>query len=163
MVNDWDTLVREHGPTVFGAAWRILGHVADTEDVVQDVFLEVHRIWQNRPVRNWGGLLRRLSACRALDRVRQRKSLVPLDGLSLTEYTPGPEETAIGAELADRLRAALAQLPEREGTVFALRYFEDMPYHQIAETLEITGGAVATALHKARAKLEALLTEATKG
>ena len=32
-MTDWDRIVREHGPMVFGTAWRILGHVADTEDV----------------------------------------------------------------------------------------------------------------------------------
>jgi hypothetical protein len=33
-VTDWNRIVREHGPLVFGTAWRILGHAADTEDVV---------------------------------------------------------------------------------------------------------------------------------
>jgi RNA polymerase sigma-70 factor (ECF subfamily) len=148
---------------VFGTAWRVLGHTADTEDVVQEVFLEAHRLGQAQPVRHWGGLLRRLAAYRALDRLRQRKVSVPLDGLALLGSGDAPEEQAIGRELAERLRQAVAQLPEREGSVFCLRCFEDLSYEQIAETLDISRGAVATALHKARAKLEALLTEVVKG
>jgi RNA polymerase sigma-70 factor (ECF subfamily) len=62
--------------------------------------------------------------------------------------------------LAERLRQVVADLPEREGAVFCLRYFEDLSYHQIAEALNISSGAVAQALHKARAKLEVLLTKA---
>src|SRR3954447_6381089 len=81
-VTDWDRIVREHGPLVFGTAWRILGHAADAEDVVQDVFLQVHRLEQVRPVRCWVALLRRLATCRALDRLRQRRATVPLDGLA---------------------------------------------------------------------------------
>ncbi|HEV3262581.1 MAG TPA: sigma-70 family RNA polymerase sigma factor [Gemmataceae bacterium] len=162
-MTDWNRIVRDHGPMVFGTAWRVLGHTADTEDVVQEVFLEAHRLGQAQPVRHWGGLLRRLAAYRALDRLRQRKVSVPLDGLALLGSGDAPEEQAIGRELAERLRQAVAQLPEREGSVFCLRCFEDLSYEQIAETLDISRGAVATALHKARAKLEALLTEVVKG
>ena len=153
----WERIVHEHGPMVFGTAWRILGHAGDAEDVVQDVFLEVHRLWTQRPVRHWGGLLRRLTSCRAVDRLRARKNVACLNGLSVMSLADGPEETAIANELAERLREAIAQLPKREGAVFCLRYFEDMPYEQIAESMGITRGAVATALHKARAKLEAAL------
>ncbi len=157
---DWDNIVREHGPVVFGTAWRILGHVADAEDVAQEVFLEAYQWPLSRPVRSWGGLLRRLSACRALDRLRQRKNNVPLDGLAaFATEDASPEDEAVCHELATRLRAKLALLPPREGTVFCLRYFEDLSYQDIAELLTITPGAVAAALCKARAKLETLLLE----
>jgi RNA polymerase sigma-70 factor (ECF subfamily) len=162
-VTDWDRIVREHGPLVFGTAWRILGHEADAEDVVQEVFLQVHQTYAAEPVRCWPALLRRLAACRALDRLRQRRPSVPLDGLALIGNGDGPEAEAVGHELAERLRQAIAQLPRREGKVFCLRYFEDYSYQQSAESLKVTTGAVATALHKARAKLELMLAEAVKG
>jgi Sigma-70 region 2 len=53
-VADWDRIVREQGPLVYRTAWRILGHAADTEDVVQEVFLQVHQFVQSRPVRPCG-------------------------------------------------------------------------------------------------------------
>ena len=162
MVTDWEGIVRDHGPMVFGTAWRVLGHAADTEDVVQEVFLEAHRLWRGRTVRSWPGLLRRLAACRAVDRLRQRKITSSLDGLALPSSNGNPETAAIEHELADRLRQALGQLPERESEVFCLRYFEDLSYQQIAETLDITPGAVAQALHKARGKLETMLTGVLK-
>ena len=162
-MTDWDRLVREHGPTVFGTAWRILGHAADTEDVVQDVFLEAYRLRAGEPVRCWPALLRRLAACRALDRLRQRRSVLSLNGLQVAGPNGDPEATAIGKELAERLRQAVAELPEREATVFCLRYFDDLPNQEIAKFLSIEPGAVGVALHKARAKLEALLTEAPTG
>jgi RNA polymerase sigma-70 factor (ECF subfamily) len=69
----------------------------------------------------------------------------------------------MGRELADRLRQAIAQLPEREGTVCCLRFFDELSYDEIAEHLAISRGAVAAALHKARAKLECLLAEPVHG
>jgi RNA polymerase sigma-70 factor (ECF subfamily) len=155
-------MVREHGPAVFGTAWRILGHAADTEDVVQDVFLEAYRVRAAGPVRCWPALLRRLAACRALDRLRQRRPTVSLDAVRVAANGGDPEAAAIGNELATRLRQAVGELPRREATVFCLRYFDDLPNQRIAEILNINPGAVGVARHKARAKLEALLTEAPR-
>ena len=160
-MTDWDRIVREHGPVVFATAWRILGHAADTEDVVQEVFLQAHQMQQNEAIRCWEALLRRLASCRALDRLRQRRSIVSLDGLAISGGD-GPEALAIERELSERLRLAIARLPTREATVFCLRYFDDLAYEEIATTLQITSGAVATALHKARGRLESLLLEEAK-
>jgi RNA polymerase sigma-70 factor, ECF subfamily len=158
-VTDWDHIVRDYGPLVFATAWRILGHAADTEDVVQEVFLQVHQLQRTHPVRHWPGLLRRLAACRALDRLRQRRTTVSLNGLSLIGPGEGPEAAAVEHELAERLRRAIAQLPDREAAVFCLRYFDDLSYQDIADSLHIQTGAVASALHKARLKLETFLLE----
>lgn len=162
-MNDWESIVQRHGPMVFGTAWRILGHAADTEDVVQEVFLEAHRLNRVDPVRHWPGFLRRLATCRALDRLRRRRLCLPLDGLALAGTDDEPDEAAMGRELAERLGEAIAQLPEREAVVFCQRYFDDLSYQEIADNLSISPGAVATALHKARAKLEHALTGVLKG
>jgi RNA polymerase sigma-70 factor (ECF subfamily) len=159
VVTDWDRIVREHGTVVFATAWRILGHAADAEDVVQEVFLQAHQMQQGEAIRCWEALLRRLAACRALDRLRQRRATVPLDSLSIATSADNPEAIAVERELSGRLRQAIARLPRREATVFCLRYFDDLSYEQIAETLQIRVGAVATALHKARTRLETLLLE----
>ena len=162
-VTDWERIVREHGPRVFGTAWRILGHAADAEDIVQEVFLQAHQLHRTGPVRFWGAFLRRLAACRALDRLRQRRATVPLDGLDTATGDDGPEEVAVANELACRLRQAVSRLPEREGAVFCLRYYEELSYEEIAESLDIRVGAVGVALHKARAKLESQFTRAVTG
>jgi RNA polymerase sigma-70 factor (ECF subfamily) len=161
-VTDWKQVVHDYGPLVYRTAWRILGHTADAEDVVQEVFLQVYQMHRTQEVHSWAGLLRRLAACRALDRLRQRRATVALDELALAQLGDGPEEVAMEHELARRLRQAISHLPDREGAVFCLRYFDDLSYQQIADTLHIRTGAVASALHKARLKLEASLLERTE-
>ena len=160
METDWNAIVRDHGTAVFGSAWRILGQAADCEDVTQEVFMEAYRLHRRQSVRSWAALLRRLAVCRALDRVRSRRPTASINGLSLAATTASPELDAMGAELAERLPEGISRLPEREGEVFCLRYFEDLSNQQIAETLEMSPGAVAAALHKARVKLAALLDPA---
>jgi RNA polymerase sigma-70 factor (ECF subfamily) len=161
-VTDWDSIVSEHGTIVFATAWRILGHAADTEDVVQEVFLQAYQVQQEETVRCWEALLRRLATCRALDRLRQRRFLLPLDGPILANSSYNPEAVAVERELANRLRDALVLLPPREATVFCLRHFDDLSYEEIAQTLQIQVGAVATALYKARARLESALLETVR-
>ena len=161
-MTDWNRIVREHGRMVFGTAWRILGHAADAEDVVQEVFLEAHRLRQSQPVANWAGLLRKMTAFRAVDCLRQRKPVESLNGKSLAGLGHGPEALAMERELAGRLRKALNHLTQQEATVFCLRYFEELSYQDIAESLAISTGAVAAALHKARARLTVLLSEEPK-
>jgi RNA polymerase sigma-70 factor (ECF subfamily) len=146
----------------FDTAWRLLGQAADTEDAVQEALLEAFQLHGRQPVSNWGGLLRHLATRRAIDRLRKRRRAVPLS-LTPVMVEPAspeseqPESAAIERELAERLRLAVAELPDREASVFSLRYFGEMPNSDIAETLGITADAVGVALHKARKKLKELL------
>jgi len=154
---DWHELIESTAPQVYGIAWRILGHPHDAEDVVQDVFLEVHRLWKQRKWRDCQAIIRRMTVCRALDRLRQRRTNLADDEIELAEHRPGPAEIASARELEELLRDALARLPAREAEIFCLRFFDQRDYAEIAEMLEISTSSVGTALHKARQKLETML------
>jgi RNA polymerase sigma-70 factor (ECF subfamily) len=156
-LTDWATIVRTHGPRAFETAWRILGHATDTEDAVQEAFLDALHIHRRGRVENWGALLRRLATCRALDLLRKRRRALPLGPELAAPHAIQPDAAAVATELAAALRRALTELPGREAEVFSLRYFGNLTNPEIAETLAIKVGAVAVALHKARARLQALL------
>jgi len=162
-MSDWEELVNEHGPALFAIASRILGDAGAAEDVVQEVFLEAFQMKQRRELSQWSGLLHRMATCRSLDWLRKRKLAVSIDSLALASRIDDPLANAVSRELAERLREAISDLPPHEGEVFCLRYFEELSYQQIAEVLNSTSGAVATALHRARAKLEIVFTEIEKG
>jgi RNA polymerase sigma-70 factor (ECF subfamily) len=156
-LTDWTAIVRVHGPSAFATAWRILGNVSDTEDAVQEAFLDALRLGRRQTVENWGALLRHLASRRALDLLRKRRVAVPITTEPASPVSSHPDQVALAVERAAQLRQALTQLPDRQAEVFALRYFGDLSNQAIAETLNITAGAVAIALHKARARLQTLL------
>lgn len=155
-MHDWATIVRDHGSMAYDTAWRILGNVNDTQDAVQEAFLDALRL-KSAHVQNWGGLLRRMVGRRAIDLLRSRRTR-----LDLTLEPPAPAQAnplalAVGQELAERLREAIGQLPDREGEVFVLRYFADLSNSEIAAFLNLSAGAVGVTLHKARTRLAELL------
>lgn len=153
MEPNWYVLVRTWGPMVYSAAWRVLGHEADAEDVTQDVFTEALGHWQRNQVRNWGAWLRRLTVCRAIDRLRQRKPMVCMNEIAEPIIVNAPEAGLERRELADQLRQALHYLTEHEAAIFCLRYFEELSYDEIAKALTMDTAAVGMTLHRAKAKL----------
>ncbi len=155
-MTDWNGIVAEHGPTILRLACRILGHGPDAEDAVQDAFLQVYRIGQEQEVRSWGGLLSRVAVHRSLDRLRRRHAAEPL-AAEPAGREDDPQDAAVAGELTHRLRRAIGELPERQAAVFCLRYFDELPYDRIAESLGVEVAAVASALHKARGKLKSML------
>lgn len=157
-MTNWNDIVREHGPTAYRVAWRILGHPQDCEDVVQEVFIETYHSFNRREVKYWPAFLNRLVTFRALDALRRRKQVGVLDDELVYDSSPGPEEAAIYREEERRLRAAVAELPDRQAAVFCLAYFEQLSHQEIAAALDITRNAVANAFHKARAHLRESLS-----
>jgi RNA polymerase sigma-70 factor (ECF subfamily) len=156
----WESIVRTHTPSAIDAAWRLLGHVANTEDVVQEALLDAFRLHAVQPVARWGALLRKLATRRAIDRLRERRRapLVPLGAFEvIAPESERPESVAAERELAERLRWAVAELSDREASVFSLRYFGEMANGKIARALGNSTDAVGVALHKARSRLEELL------
>jgi RNA polymerase sigma-70 factor, ECF subfamily len=154
---DWERIIREHGPMAYATAWRILGNDSDSDDAVQDALVDAFRVYRQQPVASWGALLRRLATCRALDALRKRRNVQPFEQDRPAPAATQPDAVAVGTELATRLRAALAELPDREQQVFSLRYFGELTNSEIAAALAINTGAVAAAMHKARTRLEQLL------
>ncbi|WP_339907733.1 sigma-70 family RNA polymerase sigma factor [Symmachiella dynata] len=156
---DWDALVRKHGPAVMRIACRIVGGLADAEDVTQDVFCEAWQIQASQRVENWPGLLRRLAVLRSIDKLRRRRAHTPLTEDHLVDAAAAPHDRLMARELADRLRDCLCQLPDQQAAVFSLFYFEHLSRDEIAAAVGTTVGAVSTALSKARRNLKSALTE----
>jgi RNA polymerase sigma-70 factor, ECF subfamily len=159
---DWEKLVERHARRVFGVAMRILGSTHEAEDVAQEVFSEAFQLHRAGPVQSWTGLLVRLATIRSIDRYRRKRSFQPLRETDRTT-TIEPCEDAMARELAALLREAIRQLPDQQAAIFTMTHFEQMNREAVATALEISPGAVSTALYKARQRLAAVLVTTEKG
>ena len=70
-----------------------------------------------------------------------------------------PAGGVLRAEAEAEVRAALAELPERTRTVLALRYYDNMDYQTIAQTMGLSLGNVKTLIHRGKLALAHKLRE----
>ncbi|MFQ5720473.1 MAG: RNA polymerase sigma factor [Acidobacteriota bacterium] len=160
-------LMEDELPRVWRVVWRILRHDQDTEDVVQDVFLQVHRALPRfRGEARFSTWLHRIAVNRALnhhDRAaeRLRRASRPIDeapddaagvkhGLALAAGAPTPLHALEVKELQQRLAVCLEKLPAAWRAVLALRDAEVMSYQEIAATLGSALGTVRSRLARTR-------------
>jgi RNA polymerase sigma-70 factor (ECF subfamily) len=149
----WNDIVHVHGPPAYRTAWRIIGHAQDCEDVLQDAFIEAHKLFAAGKIAHPQAFLNRLVTFRALDALRRRKRFGSVDPATIHDKSPGPPGELIEHEDETRLRAIIAELPARQAAVFCMAHFDGLSHTEISEALEISANAVAMALHKARATL----------
>ncbi len=131
----------EHRPLLMGVAYRMLGRVADAEDVVQDAWLR----WSaddRSGVREPRGFLVRVTTRLAIDRLRRIKArgetyVGPwLPEPYVTDFGGTVADTAERAVLADSVSLAVLVVMETlsplERAVFVLREAFGHPYADIA-------------------------------
>ncbi|MER6439587.1 MULTISPECIES: RNA polymerase sigma-70 factor [unclassified Streptomyces] len=160
MTTDTATEVfEEHRSVLMGVAYRMLGRVADAEDVVQEAWLR----WSGADrgeVREPRGYLVRVTTRLAIDRLRQVQSrheayVGPwLPEPYVTDFGDAVEDTAERAVLADSVSLAvlvvLESLSPLERAVFVLREAFGFPYAEIAAVLDRGEPAVRQLATRAR-------------
>jgi RNA polymerase sigma-70 factor (ECF subfamily) len=161
-MTDWQLILAEHGPSVWRTVYRLLDHHADALDCYQETFLAAWQFVERQPVADWPAFLISLATRRALDRLRQRyrdrARVSAIDSLPEPgSETECPVRHASARELMDRVRAGMAQLPEKQAQVFWLSCVAGLSHQQISDRIEIPPGEVRVLLHRARTQLRALL------
>jgi RNA polymerase sigma-70 factor (ECF subfamily) len=153
----------EHRPVLLGVAYRMLGRVADAEDVVQEAWLR----WSGADrgeVREPRAYLVRITTRLAIDRLRQVKArgetyVGPwLPEPYATDFGATVPDTAERAVLADSVSLAvlvvLESLSPLERAVFVLREAFGYPYADIAAMLDRGEPAVRQLAGRARKHVE---------
>jgi len=163
---DWQEILSRDGKAVWQTAYRLLGNRADADDCFQEAFLAALKVSRREEVQHWRALLQRLAAARAVDRLRQRHRQAAhrqtADWDALAGHEPTPAQSALDAELSERLRAALGRLPPKQAEVFCLHCLEDWSYQEVAGHLAVSIDSVGVLVHRARKRLRQLLDVPTE-
>ena len=161
-------LVKLHQNAVIGTVAKMLGNASEAEDIAQQVFL---RLWKSAPryeVRaKFTTFLFTIARNLVFNETRrkQRKkehSLEEQEENSFTEladqHSPAADDEILKLELRVEVDKAIQALPEKQRMAVILRRYENMPYEQIAEVLELSVPAVKSQLFRARTALRELLS-----
>jgi RNA polymerase sigma-70 factor (ECF subfamily) len=157
-------LFRRYRDKVFRISFRFTRDRDEALDLVQAVFIKVHRSLSSyREESSFATWISRVATNVGIDHVRSRKreAQVELDESALASVSPdadaamatpsqGPAAAALNRELGQAIGRALDDLSEKHRTVFTLHCVEGMPYQAIADTLQISIGTVMSRLFHAR-------------
>ncbi|MDY6877654.1 MAG: sigma-70 family RNA polymerase sigma factor [Chloroflexota bacterium] len=153
-------LVAAYQTPVYNLAYRMLGDAGEAEEAAQETFLRVYTHLRSydpqRPFRSW---LLSIASHYCIDRLRRRRiTWLPLEDeiatpARMASDSPKPEATVVQREQEERIQQLLTMLSSTDRAAITLRYWYDCSYEEIAETLNLTVGAVKSRLHRARRSL----------
>jgi RNA polymerase sigma-70 factor, ECF subfamily len=159
----FDEIYRAYFDEVRRWARLLGGPEAEREDLVQDVFVVVHRRLPEFDGQNVVGWLYQITRHRVRDFRRLRWFRVLLHRTAVDDVvaspSPGPEATISQRQEAERLSAfltkLLARLPESQRVAFLLFEIEGYSGEEIARLQDVPVNTVWARIHKARVKLAA--------
>lgn len=153
-----------HAPRVYRLAYRFAGDPARAEDWVQETFVRAfQRIHEFRGEAAFGTWLRTIAVSVCLNGLRASRRRARREvGLEAAEGTAA-DERRLHPGVADRLHAAIDDLPERSRAVFVMHELEGYAHAEIAATLGISEGNCKVILLRARTRLREALSDLAEG
>ena len=158
-------LVKRYEQSLYNFGYRMCGNVQDTEDVVQDTFLNVFKYLKDfryeTKFKNW---MYRIATSTCIKKKR-KSEYAPDRELSLDEFIPKdpadkptevpdwatqPLDKILNDELASHIKKAILSLPKKYRLVIVLRDIEGFSTEEAAQILNLTPANIKVRLHRAR-------------
>lgn len=154
---------------VYSIAVNTVGDSESAEEITLDVFM---RVWENAGSYQSGRgkfttWLTSITRHRAIDILRRRSSRPESDSVRWADVSAdvipnivdNPADITSRLIRQERVRAAIAELPEAQALALALAYFKGYTHREIAETLDEPLGTIKTRIRLAMQKLRHMLRE----
>lgn len=161
-----EELTTQQTETIFRTVYRITRNREDTEDAMQDAFMQALKHFEDFDGRAaFSTWFTRIAINSALMILRKRKNTrtVPLDGLGDSEESKALQETRDPAPNAEQrylqrerettLRDAIKELRPRLRSVVELGSLDERPMHEVARLIDVSLCAAKSRLFHAREAL----------
>lgn len=171
--SSFNRLVLKYQRKVFNIVFGILGNYDDTNEVAQDVFVNVYRkLKKFRKESQFSTWLYRIAVNGAKNRYKKikRQTLVAYSINNPIETENGPIEKTIPdthtareelekKELSSKIQKFITKLPLKYKEIIVMRDIEGMDYKEIGEITGLNEGTIKSRLHRGRWQLKILLKE----
>jgi len=162
-------LVAQYQSAVYTLCYRMLGNPSEAEDAAQETFLRAYaRLKTYDETRKFSSWLLSIGSHYSIDCLRRRRftwvdieDVAPV--LPSQQRDEQPEHVALQAESEQAVQLLLEKLPPDYRTIVVLRYWHQLSYEEISETLRISEPAVKSRLHRARRALAELMPAGALG
>jgi RNA polymerase sigma-70 factor (ECF subfamily) len=161
----WGELYQNFAPAIFRFCRRALPTREDAEDATTEVFMKVRQkvdmYDSSRPFTAW---LYKVASNHCWDMLRRRRIRQDLEtedaeALPLEHPEPSQLDRLQAEHASEEVRGGLAKLPDRARMALVLRYYAEMSYDEIAETLGVRRAFVGVLLLRARHQLRDILRQ----
>ncbi|HEY7160597.1 MAG TPA: sigma-70 family RNA polymerase sigma factor [Acidobacteriota bacterium] len=167
-LQSFEELVLKHQKAVLNAAFRYTGNPSVAEELTQDVFVRVFRAAKSyRPEARFSTWLFTIVRNVCMNyKTREGKQDHQMDAdndlVEISQNQENPEQRAIRRELEVKIQKAIMSLPESLRLPLILSQFQQMPYEEVAQVLELSVAAVKVRIHRARNALAEILIATRK-
>ncbi len=153
-------IVVKYRRPLYRHAFHMLHNAEEAYEITQEVFLRAYK--ETRlfdPDFHIKGWLYRVTANLSLKHIRSRRvrALFAIKRPDVQKEVTAPVVDAIAGEVRKEVAEALAELPPKFRQLVVLRYFDDLSYKEIADTMKMPIGSVMSGLSRARDRLKRLL------
>lgn len=159
----FEKVIKLYSRPLYGQIRRIVLSHNDTDDVLQEVLLKAWKGIQgfrgDSKLYTW---LYRIAYYEALNFVRQKRRKqtneikINDENSYLVDNVAG-DAYFDGDEVELKFQKAIASLPSKQRQVFLLRYYDELPYNDIAEMTGTSEGALKASYHHAVKKIKLFL------
>lgn len=152
-------------PRMLSLANRMLGDLAEAEDVAQEAML---RAWKQAPKWKPGQAkfdtwLHRVGLNLCYDRLRRRREVPTDTPPDRTDDGPAPDRGLIAAQTGARVDAALSLLPERQREAIILCHYQELTNIEAASLMDVSVDALESLLSRGRRGLRQTLADLAPG
>ncbi|MDR1758889.1 MAG: sigma-70 family RNA polymerase sigma factor [Bacteroidales bacterium] len=163
----FELLVKKYKQDIYYNVRKMVLQHEDANDVSQNVLI---KIWRHlgkfrgeASLRTWISRICSNESLTFLD--KKKRSLQIYEG-DYTDYREATQPQSAGendfysaTKIYDILQQAMLTLPDKQRTVFSLRYYDEMPYEEMSKVLNTSVGALKASYHFAAKKVETFLKD----
>lgn len=147
-------LVQKYQKPLYWHIRRMVHIHEDADDIVQNVFIKVYKSIKGfRAEAKLYTWLYRIASNESISFLRKKKYSSELNFEIKLKQDPFFE----GNEIQILVKKAIESLPIKQKQVFILRYYDELPYKEMAEILNTSIGALKASYHHAAKKIEAYI------
>ena len=153
----FNTLVQQYQERLYWHIRQMVKNHEDTDDVLQNVFIKVHRSIHSfkgdSKLYTW---LYRIATNESITFLNKRAKQYQISNEELQDRIINSLESDPyfeGDEIQIKLQRAIQSLPDKQQAVFKIKYFEDVTYEELSEIMDTSVGALKSSYHIATKKI----------
>ena len=147
----FDKIVCDYSQMLFKVAYSYTKSIADSEDIVQEVFMKLYRarkVFENdEHIKNW---LIRVTINQSINEIKRNKKELLIGD----EYINNLPDTSDADKKNEEIRECVMSLKDNYKNVIILFYYDEYSINEIANILKISNNNVKVILNRARKKLK---------